>query len=148
MSRSGYTDDCENLNLYRGTVEQAIRGKRGQALLRDLRTALDALPERKLIYGAIEAGGEVCALGAVGRLRGLTMPSVSPDDYGDSRYELAKLLNVAPCLAAEVQYINDEANWQTETPEQRFERVSKWVDANLRPVTPHSEQRESLQDLW
>lgn len=131
MSRSGYVDDPENLNLYRGTVERAIRGKRGQALLRDLRKALDAMPKRELAYGMIEKDGEVCALGAVGRLRGITLPSVSPDDYGEKNGALGTLLDIAPCLAAEVQYVNDEEGRPSETPERRFERVSKWVDANI-----------------
>ena len=37
MSRSGYTDDLDakRYGLYRGRVASAIRGKRGQRLLRD-----------------------------------------------------------------------------------------------------------------
>ena len=36
MSRSGYTDECEYLDLYRGKVERAIKGKRGQKFLQEL----------------------------------------------------------------------------------------------------------------
>lgn len=49
MSRSGYVDDCENLELYRATVERSIKGKRGQAFLRELAAAMDAMPEKVLI---------------------------------------------------------------------------------------------------
>ena len=51
MSRSAYSDDLEDdvMNLWRGAVMSAIRGKRGQQLLRDLRDALDAMPEKRLI---------------------------------------------------------------------------------------------------
>jgi len=52
MSRSGYSDDCEDnwsWICWRGAVKSAIRGKRGQAFLRETLAALDALPERKLI---------------------------------------------------------------------------------------------------
>lgn len=142
MSRSGYTDECENLNLYRASVERAIRGKRGQALLRDLRHALDAMPTKALAYGMIEKDGEVCALGAVGRLRGVTLPNVSPDDYGEKNGALGTMLDIAPSLAAEVQYINDEASYSRETPEQRFKRVSKWVDDNLLAAAPSGDSRE------
>ncbi len=38
MSRSGYTDDCDEseLNLYRGSVMRATRGKRGQEFFKAL----------------------------------------------------------------------------------------------------------------
>lgn len=42
MSRSGYSDDCENIGLWRGAVERAIRGVWGQALLLEMAAALDA----------------------------------------------------------------------------------------------------------
>jgi hypothetical protein len=43
MSRSGYVDDVDqkDLAMYRGAVASAIRGKRGQALLREMREAMD-----------------------------------------------------------------------------------------------------------
>ena len=56
MSRSGYSDDYEGLGLYRQTVENALRGKRGQAFLRELLEALDALDEKKLIEGYLKDG--------------------------------------------------------------------------------------------
>ena len=45
MSRSGYSTDLDDqaLNLWRGTVHRAIHGKRGQAMLRELLAALDAM---------------------------------------------------------------------------------------------------------
>ena len=52
MSRSGYSDDCDNawsLIRWRGAVASAIRGKRGQEFLYEMLHALAALPERKLI---------------------------------------------------------------------------------------------------
>ncbi len=50
MSRSGYVDDIDNLALinWRGAVKSAIQGKRGQAFLRALVDALDAMPETSL----------------------------------------------------------------------------------------------------
>lgn len=62
MSRSGYTDDGDNVAMWRGQVASATRGKRGQRFFRDLVAALDAMPEKRLIRDALEADGEVCAI--------------------------------------------------------------------------------------
>ena len=63
MSRSGYVDEIENWALirWRGQVASAIRGRRGQRLLRDLLVALDAMPEKELIVHELEtASGGMC----------------------------------------------------------------------------------------
>lgn len=63
MSRSGYIDELDQWDLirYRGQVASAIRGKRGQAFLRDLLAALDAMPEKRLIAGTFERDdGDMC----------------------------------------------------------------------------------------
>ena len=51
MSRSGYSEDCDGWALvrWRGAVKSAIRGQRGQAFLRELLAALDAIPDKRLI---------------------------------------------------------------------------------------------------
>ena len=140
MSRSGYHDDLDNwqLIMYRGRVASAIRGKRGQKLLRDLLVALDAMPVKRLITQELEADGEVCALGAAGRYRGVDMASLDPDEPED----VAAAFDIAECLAREVVYINDECGfgrpvdgkWQPETPEQRWHRVRAWVAEQIRAV--------------
>jgi hypothetical protein len=45
MSRSGYSDDLDPLALgrWRGRVASAMRGKRGQAFLREMLAAMDAM---------------------------------------------------------------------------------------------------------
>lgn len=59
MSRSGYSDDYDGDNWdlirWRGAVTSAIRGKRGQAFLREALAALDAMPEKQLIAGDLVA---------------------------------------------------------------------------------------------
>ena len=50
MTRSGY-DDCGDYSdweiiQFRGAVASAIRGKRGQAFLKNMLVALDELPEK------------------------------------------------------------------------------------------------------
>lgn len=108
MSRSGYSDDCDDnwaLIRWRGAVNSAIRGKRGQAVLRELLAALDALPEQRLAADSlVTADGEFCTLGALGRARGLDMNTIDPDD----REAVASAFGVAEALAAEIMYLNDE----------------------------------------
>lgn len=131
MSRSGYTDDCENLAMWRGQVASAIRGKRGQTMLRDLVQALDAMPVKALIAGdLVTDDGCVCALGALGQKRGVNLDSLDTYDYD----ELGKTFDIAHQLAQEVMYENDEGHWK-ETPEQRWARVRAWAVKQIR-VTP------------
>lgn len=128
MSRSGYSDDCDNLNLYRATVERALHGKRGQAFLRELADAFDALPEKVLIAGElINEQGECCAIGAVCKSRSL---DVSQVDYEDPE-AVGKMIGVARSMAAEIAYMNDEHEWTIETPSQRWKRMRKWIASKI-----------------
>lgn len=125
MSRSGYSDDCENPGLWRGAVRRATTGYFGQHLLRRLRDALDAMPTKRLITDAIkDESGEVCALGALD-------PNATSYDAED----LAKHFKIARALAAEIVYMNDEGlGWYgVETPEQRWTRMRAWVDDQIAP---------------
>ena len=133
MSRSGYSDDCDGWALicWRGAVAQAIRGKRGQQFLRDLVIALDALPEKRLIDDRLEDDGEVCALGSVGKLRGVSMVEIDPYE----REEVAAAFNIAEALAAEIMYENDAFKWERESPEHRWVRMRQWAADNI-TVTP------------
>jgi len=132
MSRSGYSEDIDQWDLirWRGAVTSALRGARGQALLRDMLAALDSLSGKRLIAGELEEAGEVCALGAVGRLRGVDMRDIDPEDYE----QVAPAFNVADALAREVMFQNDEA-FSHETPEQRWSRMRAWVVSQILPGT-------------
>lgn len=151
MSRSGYCEDIDQWDLirWRGAVASAIRGKRGQAFLREMLEALEALPEQRLIYGQLtrqkpdsdvftfpprfrgsHAIG-VCALGSVGEQRGLNMTGVDPEDAE----AVAALLEIAPALAKEIAWVNDDEPILTETPEERFRRVREWVVKNIATQT-------------
>jgi hypothetical protein len=131
MSRSGYDDGCDDgwaMIRYRGAVKSAIRGRRGQAFLRDLLATLDAMPEKKLIEGELETPDGVCALGALGRARGIEMKGLDPEDAE----HVAAVFGVAPALAREIVYENDEVGyWPKETPEARFTRLRAWVASCL-----------------
>ncbi len=129
MSRSGYSEDYENVVLWRSTVKNAIRGKRGQAFLKEMLDALDAMPEKRLIESdLITDEGEVCAMGSVALKRKIYVAQVDPED----RHEVAETFGIAPALAAEIAYENDEGLYgETETPEQRWTRMRKWVASHL-----------------
>ena len=109
MSRSGYSDDIwEDDNrgwLYRGAVKSAFQGRRGQAFLKELLAALDALPVKELVAWELEKDGAVCALGAVGKARGIDMSQLDPEDPDT----VAGTFGIARAMACEIVYENDEA---------------------------------------
>lgn len=130
MSRSGYSEDgCDYLDLYRGAVDQAINGKRGQQLLREMLAALDAMPEKVLTQNALEENGQYCALGVVGHARGIDMAKIDPENPN----RVAKTFNIAPSMAREIAWINDDdfGYDRPESPENRWQRVRAWVVENL-----------------
>lgn len=131
MSRSNYNDDADNewqVICWRGAVKSAMRGKRGQALLKEMLAALEALPERKLVDSELEHAGSYCALGAVGAKRGLLLSELDPDDAD----RVAAAFGIAPALAREIFFVNDEAGCWNETDEQRWARVHRWVKASIK----------------
>jgi hypothetical protein len=140
MSRSGYIDECDGWDLirWRGAVAQAIRGHRGQAFLRDLLAALEAMPDKRLVANSFSTeGGAYCTLGVIGAARGVELPDIDgmdPDDIDpfEVRHEAASALNIADALAAEIMFENDEGSWHNETPEQRWERMHKWVSKQIK----------------
>lgn len=128
MGRSGYSYDADYLDLWRGSVDRAIRGKRGQAFLRDLIAALDALPEKKLIAEELQQDGEVCAIGSVGLSRGIDMATLNPEDHD----EIGKRFNIARCMVAEIEFINDgDFESGNISDEERFKRVREWAESQL-----------------
>lgn len=131
MSRSGYNEDCENWPLicWRGAVASAIRGKRGQQFLIELRDALDGMQEKKLIADELRNGaGCYCTLGVIGANRGIDMTDLNPYD----REAVSQKFGIAEAMAAEIVYENDEGNWTSETPEQRWTRMREWVGKQIR----------------
>lgn len=69
MSRFGNDGDGDyeplDMGRWENNLRRAITGKRGQKVLRELREALLALPERRLVAGDLATPeGEVCTVGA------------------------------------------------------------------------------------
>lgn len=131
MSRSNYTDDCEDWLQYgrwRGRVASAMRGARGQQLLRDLLAALDAMPVKRLIADELVKDGEFCTLGVLGAKRGIEMEKLDPTD-GD---QVGGAFGIAPCMAQEIVYVNDE-ELASATPEDRWIKMRAWIESLIVP---------------
>lgn len=140
MSRSGYSEDYEDYDeefpnagaLYHTSVLNAIYGKRGQKFIRDLVSALDALPEKRLISESLIREGAVCAIGAVGLARGIDMTDINPEDAR----KVGELFGIAPRMAREIVFENDEAGsyyqMRDETPEGRWTRMRDWAARHLK----------------
>lgn len=137
MSRSGYSDECEHLNLYRANVERVINSKRGQAFLRELGEKMDAMPDKSLIAGElVDASGQCCALGVICKSRNINAGNI---DYFDPM-SVGNSLGINHMMAAEIAFINDkcfdfdESKLRAqETPKSRFNRVRSWVSENIKP---------------
>lgn len=86
MSRFGDDYDDEEFpgqwQLYEANLLRALKGKRGRKFLADLREALMALPERKLIEGAL------CTVGADQR-RGRLVAAAEAELARDRAYQAA-----------------------------------------------------------
>lgn len=136
MSRSGYSDDYEYCNLWAQTVKRAIEGKRGQAFLRELIEALDALQVKSLIdENLITDTGEVCALGAVGKSRGLQMAGLDPTDPE----RMGQIFGISTALAKEIVYQNDE--WHSfRNGADRWKHMRQWAEKNLTKDPANSDQ--------
>lgn len=170
MSRSGYSDDGDcydtadflRMCAYTGNVKRHLAGRAGQRFLWELYFALEALPERKLITGAlVDKEGAYCSLGAVARSRGVEIPAemgvAAHDEWGpvleDSDfYDAASgLLGIHEIMAREVMYENDEGErsyvtpgpvegryqhplYRAENDEERWYRMRRWVVSHLKDV--------------
>lgn len=141
MSRAGYTDgDCDDTESmlrsygWQANVRRCIAGRKGQSLLWELYQALEALPTREIVTGALldTSTGSVCSLGALAVHRKMPIPpefctTGAPDEEIDE-YEFADamgpLFGIKDMLAREIMYENDEGDhWHWEDNGARCEGV-------------------------
>jgi hypothetical protein len=109
----------------RGAIASAIRGKRGQAFLKEMLEAMDALPEKKLIaYEFINCYGQVCALGSV---------MIRRHGFGTFKETAASYLGISRALVEEIIHINNSC--KDESDEDRFVRVRRWTNRNIERIT-------------
>jgi hypothetical protein len=118
-------------DLWQENCERSLRGKQGQEELRQLRAALLALPEKRLIHELLEdeAGG-VCAIGAYGKYKGLDLSQFDVDSNTD---EVGIAGGMPALVAWKVVEMNDLEFNRSITPEQRYERMLAWIESKLRP---------------
>lgn len=155
MSRVYYSDDEEfpgEFNLQEANTNRSMRGKQGQAVLREMEAALVALPRKRLIQGAVACDGDVCAVGAVLAVRKATAEGVSveeatarlgvelgerweqEDDDTQQRGEDAGMPRLVAWRLVALNDVDfgDEYIGRAITPEQRYEKVLAWVQEHLR----------------
>mgnify|MGYP001617680037 CR=1 FL=1 len=153
-NESDSVEDQLRYHAFAWNAHQALRGGRGQRILRELEAALIALPERRLIRGEfVTAAGEVCALGALALRRKLATGRSVPVALAEIRQEFGSLdeqnadvdcvdvgraLGIGEHIAWETIMQNDERRegcmperQEGCTPERRYEHVLTWVRAML-----------------
>lgn len=135
--------------LWQANLERHMKGAKGQAVLRELRDALLALPEKKLIRDRLaDEQGHVCTVGALAAHRGKPLAElaelVKPDpkwgDYDEWECEertmqLGREIGLKEVMAVTLAARNDDV-WMSpsnETDEQRYERVLAWVESKIEP---------------
>jgi hypothetical protein len=137
--------------LWEANLERHFSGKAGQAKLRELRDALVALPEKRLIETRLaDEQGNVCALGALvvhhrveaGEDRGAVLAEIAQRIHDDDGYvdtweaeegtrKEALRCGVKPPLIYTVAYENDFGPSSKETPEKRYNRMLSWVERRI-----------------
>jgi len=124
VSRFNSDGDCDSnsnyVYLWDSRVRRIIEGKRGQRVLLELIEALLALPQRRLISGAIATPtGDVCTVGALAKKRGVNLDRDNlyarrdepPRGWEGDEEETADLgasLGITWTLAWQLGYMNDE----------------------------------------
>ena len=129
MSRSWYTYDAPENDKeqqaqarHRAAVSRAIKGKRGQAFLKEMLLAMDAMPVKRLEDYILSDDTGCCAMGAVAESRGLNVSNIDPED----RFAVAAILGIAASMVQELAYYNDEAEASFfESAEQKFVRMRR-----------------------
>lgn len=142
--------------LWEANMERSLRGRKGQAALRELEAALLALPEKRLIANdTVSADGAVCSIAALAKHRGykgnLELPQMAGDgddwdnESGDKFFDeyeyeeaveaammkVAGDLGIPRMVAFAIIYENDDGMWREPTPERRYEHMLKWTQRQI-----------------
>lgn len=163
--RINYTDEEDRpgqFALWDANCRRSIKGKDGQRELRELEAALLALPEKRLIHGALtDNDGGVCAIACYAKHKGLDLSKFDPEDESD---EVGIAAGMPRLVAWQVVALNDitlDTVWEVAhgpiqlgrgvykggiplvremTPEERYEKVLAWVRARLTGLGPEPEE--------
>ena len=140
MDRSNYTEDPNDDVLaygrYRGQAASCIRGKRGQAFIRELLEALDGMENKELISGKlINEKGQACAIGAVLLGRGKSEDEVQAIEYDDSR-SVALELGIPCQLVGEIEFMNDNFYTSDHHNSMRWRYIKQWAEQQVEEAAP------------
>jgi hypothetical protein len=137
MMRISYSEDEDHpgqFNLWHANCERSLRSKLGQQELRELRAALLALSDKRLIHGLLtDEDGGVCAIGAYARRKGLDLSQFDPEDLTD---EVGIAAGMPKLVAWKVVEMNDMEMHSRFTPEERYTAVLAWVESKLSTRPP------------
>lgn len=132
MNRISYCDEegwPGQFDLWQANCLRSLRGKQGQKELLVLQEALLALPEKRLIHGSlVDEDGEVCAIGAYAKAKGLDIQSFDPEEETDA---VGIQAGMPRLVAWKVVEINDFQLHSHFTPEERYTKMLAWVERQL-----------------
>lgn len=158
MSRINYSDDEERpgqFALWQANCRRSIKSKAGQRELRELEAALLALPDKRLIHGSLtDDDGDVCAIGAYARHKGVDLSKFDPEDESDEVGIAAGMPRLVAWKVVELNDIELDGHYVVMegptqrfkylgagggcgsvfvpwTPEERYEKVLAWVRRQL-----------------
>jgi hypothetical protein len=126
------TDDYGELRMYgwENATNRAFNGKRGLVVLQEMERALLALPQPRLIANYVAHEGEVCAVGAFAKYKGVDLAEFEAldEDEADSNdtANLGIRAGMQRTIAWTLAHMNDEV-CSRKTPEERFEYVLGYV---------------------
>ena len=149
MSRIVYNDfDGEDFGFAEGRwlahMKSACMGRPGQKVFGELEAVLAAMPDKRLIEGSLtNPDGEVCALGALARNRGMDLSAVFAETDEEVQMWAARELGLTETLAWVIMEENDE-ELETATPERRHAAMLAWVQGWQRaPARMFAEYKSS-----
>ena len=131
MSRINWSDQEDypgQFDLFQANCERSLRGKQGQEELGELRTALLALSDKRLIHGLLEdEEGGVCAIGAYAKHKGLDLSKFDVDSDTDD----VGIAGGMPTLVAWKIVEKNDMEYDYLSPEKRYEKMLAWVESKI-----------------
>ena len=133
MNRVNYQEDATPWEFlrYRGAVLSAIKGKRGQKLLKDLLEAFDSMQIKELVANELQGESGVCTLGCIAKAKGMDW-----SNWNDFKSDIiSKELNIAKSLVNEIAFENDEICYfdkdSEKTRKKRWQKMRTWVERKI-----------------
>jgi hypothetical protein len=128
--------------MWDANMERIYCGKRGQKVLRELIAALLALPERRLVADVIQKPetGEVCAIGALAKYRGIDPGEF--EDSDDGTIELGEKLGLGFMLSWQIGAEND-----LHCPRLKLQSKHVMLDVPVEVSSWYGDGRPSYQEV-